>query len=111
MLGFAVSPLLYGPISDRYGRKPVTLFACLSFTVASVGCAMARSLPDLLAWRVAQGAGAGMTIAFAIIRDLFEGHVARTKISYVTMATMVVPMMALCCLASARARRSFRPTA
>jgi DHA1 family bicyclomycin/chloramphenicol resistance-like MFS transporter len=96
MLGFAVAPLLYGPISDRYGRKPVTLFACLLFTVASVGCAMARSLPDLLAWRVAQGAGAGasMTIAFAIIRDLFEGHVARTKISHVTMATMVVPMMA-----------------
>jgi DHA1 family bicyclomycin/chloramphenicol resistance-like MFS transporter len=96
MLGFAIAPLLYGPISDRYGRKPVILFACLLFTVASVGCAMTRSLPGLLAWRVVQGAGAGasMTIAFTIIRDLFEGHAARTKISYVTMATMVVPMMA-----------------
>jgi MFS transporter, DHA1 family, multidrug resistance protein len=96
MLGFAIAPLLYGPISDRYGRKPVILFACLLFTVASVGCAMARSLAGLLAWRVVQGAGAGasMTIAFAIVRDLFEGHVARTKISYITMATMVVPMIA-----------------
>jgi DHA1 family bicyclomycin/chloramphenicol resistance-like MFS transporter len=96
MLGFAIAPLLYGPISDRYGRKPVILFACLVFTVASVGCAMARSLPDLLAWRVVQGAGAGasMTIAFAIVRDLFEGRAARTKISYITMATMVVPMIA-----------------
>jgi MFS transporter, DHA1 family, multidrug resistance protein len=61
-----------------------------------VGCATARSLAGLLAWRVVQGAGAGasMTIAFAIVRDLFEGHVARTKISYITMATMVVPMIA-----------------
>jgi MFS transporter, DHA1 family, multidrug resistance protein len=96
MLGFAIAPLLYCPISDRYGRKPVILFACLLFTVASVGCAMARSLVDLLAWRVVQGAGAGasMTMAFAIVRDLFEGHAARTKISYITMATMVVPMIA-----------------
>ena len=96
MLGFAIAPLLYGPISDRYGRKPVILFACLLFSVASVGCAMANSLAGLLAWRIVQGAGAGasMTIAFAIVRDLFEGHVARTRIAYITMATMVVPMIA-----------------
>jgi MFS transporter, DHA1 family, multidrug resistance protein len=96
MLGFATAPLLYGPISDRYGRKPVILFACLLFTGASVGCAMARSLVDLLGWRVVQGAGAGasMTIAFAIVRDLYEGHIARTRISHITMVTMVVPMIA-----------------
>src|SRR5258708_15071423 len=47
-------------------------------------------------WRVVQGAGAGasMTIALAIIRDLFEGQAARTKLSYVTIATMIVPMIA-----------------
>lgn len=96
MLGFAIAPLLYGPISDRYGRKPVILFACLLFAVASVGCATAHSLAGLLAWRIVQGAGAGasMTVAFAIVRDLFEGRVARTKISHITMATMVVPMIA-----------------
>jgi DHA1 family bicyclomycin/chloramphenicol resistance-like MFS transporter len=76
MLGFAIAPLLYAPISDRYGRKPVILFACLQFAIALVGCAMARSFADLLAWRAAQGAGAGasMTITFAIVRDLFEGQ-------------------------------------
>jgi DHA1 family bicyclomycin/chloramphenicol resistance-like MFS transporter len=96
MLGFAVAPLVYGPASDRYGRKPVVLFACLVFTTAAIGCAMAHSLASLLIWRVVQGAGAGasMTIAFAIVRDLFEGQMARTKISYITMATMVVPMLA-----------------
>jgi DHA1 family bicyclomycin/chloramphenicol resistance-like MFS transporter len=96
MIGFAIAPLVYGPASDRYGRKPVILFACLLFAVAALGCATAHSLADLLAWRVVQGAGAGasMTITFAIVRDLFEGQAARTKISYITMATMVVPMIA-----------------
>jgi MFS transporter, DHA1 family, multidrug resistance protein len=96
MLGFAVSPLFYGPASDRYGRKPVVLFACTLFAIGGVGCAFAQSLPTLLVWRVVQGAGAGasMTIALAIIRDLFEGQAARTRLSYVAIATMIVPMIA-----------------
>jgi DHA1 family bicyclomycin/chloramphenicol resistance-like MFS transporter len=96
MLGFAVAPLFYGPASDRYGRKPVVVFACVLFIIAGIGCALSRSLPALLTWRVVQGAGAGasMTIALAIIRDLFEGQDARTKLSYVAIATMIVPMIA-----------------
>ena len=96
MLGFAVAPLLYGPASDRYGRKPIVLFACMLFIIAGIGSALAQSLPTLLTWRVVQGAGAGasMTIALAIVRDLFEGQAARTKLSYVAIATMVVPMIA-----------------
>jgi DHA1 family bicyclomycin/chloramphenicol resistance-like MFS transporter len=96
MLGFAIAPLFYGPASDRYGRKPVVVFACALFVIAAIGCALARSLPTLLIWRVVQGAGAGasMTIALAIIRDLYEGQAARTRLSYVAIATMVVPMIA-----------------
>jgi DHA1 family bicyclomycin/chloramphenicol resistance-like MFS transporter len=96
MLGFAVAPLFYGPASDRYGRKPIVVFACVLFIIAGIGCALAQSLPALLMWRVVQGAGAGasMTIALAIIRDLFEGQAARTKLSYVAIATMIVPMIA-----------------
>src|SRR5712664_115162 len=96
MLGFAVAPLFYGPASDRYGRKPIVVFACMLFIIAGIGCALAQSLPTLLMWRVVQGAGAGasMTIALAIIRDLFEGQAARTKLSYVAIATMIVPMIA-----------------
>jgi len=96
MLGFAVAPLIYGPASNRYGRKPVVVFACLLFVIAAIGCALACSLPTLLMWRVVQGAGAGasMTIALAIIRDLFEGRAARTKLSYVAIATTIVPMIA-----------------
>src|SRR3979490_662955 len=96
MVGFAIAPLFYGPASDRYGRKPIVVFACMLFVIAGIGCALAQSLPTLLMWRVVQGAGAGasMTIALAIIRDLFEGQAARTKLSYVTIATMIVPMIA-----------------
>ena len=96
MLGFAVAPLFYGPASDRYGRKPVVVFACTLFIIAGIGCVCARSLPTLLTWRVVQGAGAGAstTIALAIIRYLFEGQAARTRLSYVAIATMVVPMIA-----------------
>jgi MFS transporter, DHA1 family, multidrug resistance protein len=54
MLGFAVAPLVYGPASDRYGRKPVVLFACMLFVVAAIGCALSRSLPSLLTCRLVQ---------------------------------------------------------
>jgi DHA1 family bicyclomycin/chloramphenicol resistance-like MFS transporter len=50
MLGFAVAPLFYGPASDRYGRKPVVVFACTLFIIAGIGCAFARSAanpPDI----------------------------------------------------------------
>jgi DHA1 family bicyclomycin/chloramphenicol resistance-like MFS transporter len=96
MVGFAIAPLLYGPASDRYGRKPVVVCACTLFIIAGIGCALSQSLSALLVWRVVQGAGAGasMIIAFAIVRDLFEGQAARAKISYIAMVTMVVPMIA-----------------
>ena len=96
MIGFAVAPLLYGPASDRYGRKPIVMFGCTLFTIASAGGAISRSLLVLLLWRVVQGAGAGasMTIVLAIIRDLFEGQAARTRLSYVAIATLIVPMIA-----------------
>jgi DHA1 family bicyclomycin/chloramphenicol resistance-like MFS transporter len=64
--------------------------------MAAIGCALAQSLPILLIWRVVQGAGAGasMTLALAIVRDLFEGQAARTKLSYVAITTMIVPTIA-----------------
>src|SRR5258708_7161773 len=82
MVGFAIAPLFYGPISDRYGRKPIVVFACMLFIIGGVGCALAQSLPTLLLWRIIQraGAGASMSIVLAIIRDLFEGQAPRTQL-------------------------------
>src|SRR5260370_36933075 len=64
LLGLGGALLFYGPVSDRYGRKPVVIFGCALTMIASVGCASAPSLPARLAWRVVPGAGSrapGMT--------------------------------------------------
>jgi DHA1 family bicyclomycin/chloramphenicol resistance-like MFS transporter len=95
MLGFGVASLICGPVSDRYGRKPIVVFGCVIFIIAGIGCALAQSLAALLMWRTVQGAGAASTVvAMAIIRDLFEGQAARVKISFVIVATNVAPMIA-----------------
>src|SRR3984893_17784177 len=85
-----------GQLPIDTAASPVVVFACTLFIIAGIGCAFARSLPTLLTWRVVQGAGAGAstTIALAIIRYLFEGQAAHTRLSYVAIATMVVPMIA-----------------
>ncbi|ACK52780.1 drug resistance transporter, Bcr/CflA subfamily [Methylocella silvestris BL2] len=95
MLSLAAAPLVYGPASDYLGRKPVVIFGCALFVVASIGCAVAQSLSALLTWRLVQGAGAaGTTITLAIIRDLFDAQAARAKTSYVIIAINTVPMVA-----------------
>jgi MFS transporter, DHA1 family, multidrug resistance protein len=58
LLGIGATLLVFGPVSDRYGRKPVVVFGCALMIVASVGCMFADSLPRLLLCRVLQGAGA-----------------------------------------------------
>src|SRR5262249_49858196 len=95
VFSLAVMPLLYGPASDRFGRKPIVLFGILLFIIGSVACASARSLPVLLASRVIQGIGAAATgTIFAIIRDLFDGDAARIKIANVMVAVNVATMIA-----------------
>ena len=84
LLGLGVALIVYGPVSDRFGRKPVVLFGCTLLIVASIGCIFAHSLPQLLVFRTLQGAGAsgpGMG-AVTIVRDLFDGAAARAKMSY-----------------------------
>ena len=95
MLSLAVAPLIYGPISDRFGRKPVVGFGVTLFVVASLACAVAQSLPALLICRFVQGVGAASTVTtFAIIRDLFGEKTARAKIANVVIAINVVTVIA-----------------
>ena len=72
LVGIALGPVILGPISDRYGRRPVLLVGCSLFALAGAGCALAPSLPVLLFWRLLAGvgAGAGSTLSLAIVRDL-----------------------------------------
>jgi MFS transporter, DHA1 family, multidrug resistance protein len=96
LIGLGVALVVSGPISDRVGRKPVIVFGCALLIVASIGCMFAHTLPQLLVFRVLQGAGAsgpGMG-AVTIIRDLFDGAAARAKMAYVVFAVNIVPMVA-----------------
>ena len=95
MLSLALAPLVYGPISYRIGRKPIVAFGIALFVVASLGCAVAGSLPQLLICRFVQGIGAaGTATTFAIIRDLFDETNARTRIASVMVAINVVTVIA-----------------
>ncbi len=96
MAGFALGQLGGGRLSDHSGRRPVLLTGLVCFTAAGVACSLATSGTALLAFRLAQGIGAGAcsVIAFAMVQDLFEGDQARSKRSYVTVVFGIVPMFA-----------------
>jgi len=74
LLAFGVAQLVWGPLSDRFGRRPVLLLGMTLYCVASIGSALAGSIESLMAWRTLQGAamGAGVMAARAIVRDLYN---------------------------------------
>jgi DHA1 family bicyclomycin/chloramphenicol resistance-like MFS transporter len=94
--GFAFGPMVLGPLSDRFGRRPILLVGLSTFAAAGLGCALAPSLDLLLVWRLLEGigAGAGSTLALAIVRDLFDGATARARLSYVATIGSLAPMLA-----------------
>ena len=95
MLSLALAPLIYGPVSDRVGRKPTFVFGLTLFVAASLACACSQSLIMLLAFRFFQGAGAACTtLTFAIVRDLFDEMTARAKIANIVIAINVVTVIA-----------------
>ncbi|MDB5870616.1 MAG: Drug resistance transporter Bcr/CflA subfamily [Ramlibacter sp.] len=73
LLAFGVSQLVWGPLSDRFGRRPVLLWGLAAYTLASIGCALAPSMLLLIVWRTLQGAAMGAAVmgARAIVRDLY----------------------------------------
>lgn len=73
LLAFGVSQLFWGPLSDRYGRRPILLWGLAAYVVAAIGSALAPSMALLIAWRIVQGAamGAAVMCARAIVRDLY----------------------------------------
>lgn len=83
LLAFGISQLFWGPLSDRFGRRPVLLCGLGAYTLASVGCALAASMPLLIVWRTVQGAamGAGVMAARAIVRDLYAPEIGARMMS------------------------------
>lgn len=74
LLAFGVSQLVWGPLSDRFGRRPILLCGLAAYMVAAVGSAMAPSMLQLIVWRTVQGAAMGAVVmcARALVRDLYQ---------------------------------------
>jgi MFS transporter, DHA1 family, multidrug resistance protein len=90
----AVLQVFVGPISDRYGRRPVMLVATAIFTLATFGAVLAPSFGIFLACRLLQAAIAtGFVLSRAVVRDMVSQNEAASMIGYVTMGMSVVPMV------------------
>jgi len=96
LMGIAVGQLIYGPLSDRCGRKPVLLAALLLFCVASALCAVAPDIDTLIAARALQALGGAGAIVLprAIVRDLYAGERAGRELSHIGAVMSLAPMLA-----------------
>ena len=95
MVGIALSQISMGSLSDRFGRRPVVLVGIGLAALASIGCIFAQTLPQLIAARFFQavGAGCGMAIGRAIVRDLFDRNRTSSMISLVIAASTISQMV------------------
>jgi DHA1 family bicyclomycin/chloramphenicol resistance-like MFS transporter len=95
LVGLAVGQLVYGPLSDRFGRRPALLGGLLIYVVASVICALAPSVPTLIAARLLQatGACAGPVICRAVVRDVHGREGAARILSYMGAAMALAPAL------------------
>ena len=94
--GFGSTQLIWGPLADRFGRKPILAAGILLYTVFGLLCGIASSFTLLIASRVAMGASAAVTrvLVVAMVRDLFDGEAMARIMSLVFMVFMVVPVLA-----------------
>ena len=96
LVGFAVMTLVYGPLSDAFGRRRVILVAMVVYVATSVGCAMASDYHWLLAMRIGQGlsASGGLIVGRAVVRDAFSGSRAQRAMSNVMLVFALAPAVA-----------------
>ncbi len=96
MLGLAVGTLLYGPLSDRVGRRPALYAGFLLYAVGALGAALAPSLGSILASRFLWGLGAAgpRTVVLSIIRDIYHGAELAKRMSAIFAVFIVVPIFA-----------------
>ena len=95
-IGLTFGQLIYGPLSDKLGRKPLIYIGLLVFILGSIGCALAQTVQQLQWIRFIQGLGGsiGMVIAFAIIKDQYQGPAVGKMISMVLAILGLSPVLA-----------------
>ena len=96
LASIAVSQILIGPLSDRFGRRPVLLVGFSIFILASLAAPFAPSVDALIVIRIVQGGAGcvGIVLGRAIVRDLFDRSQAASMLGYVTMGLAMAPMVA-----------------
>lgn len=94
MLGFSVGMLLYGPLSDSFGRRPVLLGGIIMYALASIACGVAFSIGSLVTFRFVQALGAASVLARAIARDAHEPADAARVLSMLSIVTSIGPLLA-----------------
>ncbi|MFD2644839.1 Bcr/CflA family multidrug efflux MFS transporter [Pseudomonas japonica] len=96
LAGLCLGMLVYGPLSDRYGRRPLLLGGMGLYLLATVGCMFAGSVEQLVAWRFFQalGGAAASVLARAIVRDLFPLGEAAKVLSLMHLVTMLATLVA-----------------
>ena len=95
-LGLGCGQLLFGPLSDSFGRKPIVYFGFVIFLIASFICIYAESLAIMIIGRILQGVGlsAPRTVSISIIRDSYKGDYMAKIMSFVTVVFILVPIVA-----------------
>lgn len=96
ILGFALGQLLYGPMADSVGRKPVILGGTLIFAAAAVACALAQSIDQLITMRFFHGlaAAAASVVINALMRDIYPKEEFSRMMSFVMLVTTIAPLLA-----------------
>ncbi len=95
-IAMAIAQIVYGSVSDMYGRRPPLIAGMTIYVIGAVGCALAPSVHALIAFRFIQGlgAGAGAVIARAIVRDLHTGPEAARLMSLLMLVFSISPLLA-----------------
>lgn len=95
-VGLMLGQLFYGPLSDKFGRKPIITLGLIIFIIGSIGCAFAETVLQLHVLRLIQGLGGsiGMVIAFAMIKDLYQGPMMGKMMSMVLAILGLSPVLA-----------------
>lgn len=95
-LGLGLGPLIFGPISDSLGRKPIVFMGFGLFIFASLVCIYSNSLEMMIVGRIIQGIGlsAPRTISIAMVRDTYSGNYMARIMSFITVVFILVPIIA-----------------